>query len=92
MQNRGDSDQTQPELKPFTVSAVYWDGLETMIAHCLAADAQAARDQVIMRTGGAVVIASVFAGHLDEPDAIVRYVGQDSPSEEEADSSSCERV
>lgn len=91
MQNRSDSDQTQPELKPFTISAVYWDGLETMIAHCLAADAQAARDQVIMRTGGAVIIASVFAGHLNEPDAVVRYVGQDS-SEKEADSSSCERV
>lgn len=91
MQNPSDSDQKQKELKPFTVSAVYSDGLETMIEHCLAADAQAARDQVIMRTGGAVIIASVFAGHLNEPDAVVRYVGRDSP-EEEADGSSCERV
>ena len=92
MQNPSDSDQPQKELKPFTVSAVYCDGLETMIEHCLAADAQAARDQVIMKTGGAVIIASVFAGHLNEPDAVVRYVGQDSPTEEEADSSRGERV
>jgi hypothetical protein len=86
------SDQTRKELKPFTVSAVYCDGLETMIEHCLAADAQAARDHVLMQTGGAVIIASVFAGHLNEPDAIVRYVGQDSSAEEEADSSIGERV
>jgi hypothetical protein len=92
MPNGSDSDNTQPELKPFTVSAVYWDGLETMIAHCLASDAQAARDQVIMRTGGAVIIASVFDGHLNEPDAVVQYIGQDSLAEEEADGSSGERV
>lgn len=85
MQKHSDNNQQHSELKPFTVSGVYWDGLETMIANCLAADAQAARDQVIMKTNGAVVIASVFAGHLDEPDAVVRYVEQDS-SEEEADS------
>ena len=91
MQNPIDSDETRKELKPFTVSAVYCDGLETMIEHCLASDAQAARDQVIMKTGGAVIIASVFAGHLNEPDAIVHYVGQVSP-EEEADSSRGERV
>jgi hypothetical protein len=53
------------------VSAVYADSFEAMIAHCLAADAQAARDDVLMRTSGAVLIASVFAGHLHEPDAIV---------------------
>ena len=89
MQKHQGNNQPHSGLKPFTVSGVYWDGLETMIAHCLAADAQAARDQVIMKTNGAVVIASVFAGHLDEPDSVVRYIGQDS--EEEADSNCGER-
>lgn len=70
MKNENDEDAS-PGKKPFTVSAVYADSFEAMIAHCLAADAQAARDDVLMRTGGAVLIASVFAGHLHEPDAIV---------------------
>ena len=70
-------------LKPYTVSAVYDDGLESLIVHCLAADAQAARDQLIMKTGGAVIIASVFDGHLSEPDAVVFQAGQDSETCEE---------
>ncbi len=66
---------SEETLKPFTVSAVYDDGLEAVIRHCMAADAQAARDQVIMETQGRVIIASVFDGHLNEPDAVVLYVG-----------------
>ncbi len=57
--------------KPYTVSAVTDDGLESLIKHCIASDAQAARDQFIMDTVGRVIIASVFEGHLSEPDAIV---------------------
>ena len=71
------------ELKPYTVSAVYDDGLEAMIKHCMAADAQAARDQVIMDTGGRVIIASVFDGHLDEPDSIVFHASQTDQTDEE---------
>jgi hypothetical protein len=79
-------------LKPYTVSAVYDDGLESLIVHCMAADAQAARDQLIMKTGGAVVIASVFDGHLSEPDAVVFQVSQDSKTcEEDAVGSAGER-
>ncbi|MGI8567326.1 MAG: hypothetical protein ACR2LZ_12685 [Pyrinomonadaceae bacterium] len=71
--------------KPYTVSAVYDDGLEALIKHCMAADAQAARDGVIMDTGGRVIIASVFDGHLSEPDSIVLHASQVSePDEEEA--------
>ena len=64
-------------LKPYTVSAVYDDGLQAVIQHCMAADAQAARDQVIMGTGGRVIIASVFEGHLHEPDSVVFRVEHD---------------
>lgn len=64
-------------LKRFTVSGVYDDGLEAIIVHCTAADAQAARDYVVMKTGGRVVIASVFDGHLSEPDATVFRADQD---------------
>lgn len=75
-------------LKPYTVSAVTDDGLEAVIKHCIASDAQAARDQVIMDTGGRVIIASVFEGHLSEPDATVfqadRTIERDG--EEEAES------
>ena len=76
-------------LRPYTVSAVYDDGFEAVIKHLLAADAQAARDQVIMDTGGRVIIASVFAGHLAEPDAVIFHVERasdwdDSDSEEDA--------
>ena len=81
-------DESAPEAtpKPFTVSAVYDDGLESLIVHCMAADAQAARDQVIMQASGAVIIASVFDGHLFEPDAVVFRVEQDSKrAEEDAD-------
>ena len=77
-------------LKPFTVSAVYDDGLEALIEHCMAADAQAARDQVIMKYKGGVVIASVFDGHLSEPDAVVFRVDQGSnPGREGADGREC---
>ncbi len=69
--NDNNEDVSVLTLKPYTVSAVYDDGLEAVIKHCIAADAQAARDQVIMETGGRVIIASVFAGHLSEPDAVV---------------------
>ena len=62
---------SEKTLKPYTVSAVYDDGLEAVIRHCVAADAQAARDQVIMETGGKVIIASVFDGHLHEPDSVI---------------------
>jgi hypothetical protein len=65
-------------LKPYTVSAVYDDGLEAVIKHCMAADARSARDQVIMETQGKAVIASVFDGHLHEPDAVVFRVGLDA--------------
>lgn len=71
--------------KPYTVSAVYEDGLESLIKHVYAADAQAARDQVIMDMGGKVIIASVFAGHLSEPDSLVfRAEETYEPDEEEA--------
>lgn len=70
-------------LKPYTVSAVYDDGLESLIVHCMAADAQAARDQLIMKANGAVIIASVFDGHLSEPDAVVFRAGQDFEHGEE---------
>ncbi len=69
-------------MKPYTVSAVYDDGLEAVIKHCMTTDAQAARDQVIMETNGRVIIASVFNGHLSEPDAIVFHT--DEPEEETA--------
>lgn len=72
-------------LNPYTVSAVYDDGLEALIRHCMTADAQAARDQVIMDTNGRVIIASVFDGHLSEPDAVIFHANQpDEPDEEEA--------
>lgn len=75
-------------LKPYTVSAVYDDGLESMIVHCMAADAQAARDQVIMKTGGSCVIASVFDGHLSEPDAVMFQVAHEAKQgEKDADGS-----
>ncbi len=75
-------------LKPFTVSAIYDDGLEAVIVHCVAADAQAARDQVIMEKNGRLVIASVFAGHLIEPDAVVFRAGVES-GDKEADGHRC---
>ena len=84
MQNNEAGAQTRPGFDPFTVSAVYCDGSGKLVAHCYASDAQAARDQVLMQTGGAAVIASVFAGHLVEADAGVREVRQDSASEMEA--------
>ncbi len=66
---------------PFTVSAIYDDGLEAVIVHVTAADAQAARDKVIMERQGRVIIASVFAGHLTEPDAVVFRADTESPEE-----------
>ena len=84
MQNDKDNEQAQCGFDPFTVSAVFCDGSGKLIVHCYAADAQAARDQVLMETGGAAVIASVFAGHLVEADADVRTVQDDSASETEA--------
>lgn len=74
MQNEQTSEQPRCGFEPFTVSAVYCDGSGKVISHCYAADARAARDQVLMETGGAAVIASVFAGHLVEADADVRMV------------------
>ena len=70
-------------LKPYTVSAVYDDGLEAVIRHCMAADPQAARDQVIMETEGKVIIASVFEGHLHEPDSVIFRVERDTEQREE---------
>ena len=75
-------------LKPFTVSAIYDDGLEAVIVHCVAADAQAAREQVVMEKSGRIVIASVFAGHLTEPDAVVFRAGVES-GDKEADGGRC---
>ncbi len=75
-------------LAAFTVSAIYDDGLEAVIVHCMAADAQAARDQVIMEKQGRVIIASVFAGHLIEPDAVVFRADTES-AEEAAASNKC---
>jgi len=71
-------------LDPFTVSAIYDDGLEAVIVHVTAADAQAARDKVIMEKSGRVIIASVFAGHLTEPDAVVFRADTESAEEEAA--------
>ena len=68
---------SEKPLKPYTVSAVYDDGLEAVIRHCMAADPQAARDQVIMETEGKVIIASVFDGHLHEPDSVIFSVERD---------------
>lgn len=81
MHNDKDDGQAQCGFDPFTVSAVFCDGSGKLIVHCYADDAQAARDQVLMETGGAAVIASVFAGHLVEADADVRMV-QDDPAAE----------
>ena len=90
MENEETSSTLEITLKPFTVSAVYDDGLEALIEHCMAADAQAARDQVIMKYKGGVVIASVFDGHLSEPDAVVFRVDQGSnPGREGADGREC---
>ncbi len=85
MRNEND-ESTSPGKKPFTVSAVYADSFEAMIAHCYAADAQAARDDVLMRTGGSVLIASVFNGHLHEPDAIVYELEAEISLKDEAES------
>ena len=84
MQNDKIDGQNRCGFEPFTVSAVYCDGSGKVISHCYAADAQAARDQVLMETGGAAVIASVFAGHLVEADANVRMVWDDPAAETEA--------
>jgi hypothetical protein len=83
---------SEETLKPYTVSAVYDDGLEAVIKHCVAADPQAARDQVIMETGGRVIIASVFEGHLDEPDAVVFHVRQDTESDDTLSEEDAESV
>lgn len=84
----GENEDAAASLKPFTVSAVYDDGLEAVIVHCMAADAQAARDKVVMERQGAIIIASVFTGHLTEPDAVVFHPDFDSyPSEKEAEGS-----
>ena len=84
MHNDRDEGQERCGFDPFTVSAVFCDGSGKLIVHCYASDAQAARDQVLMETGGAAIIASVFAGHLVEADADVRTVQDDSASETEA--------
>ena len=74
---------SEKRLKPYTVSAVYDDGLEAVIRHCMAADPQAARDQIIMETEGKVIIASVFDGHLHEPDSVIFRVERDDEQREE---------
>ena len=74
---------SEKPLNPYTVSAVYDDGLEAVIRHCMAADPQAARDQVIMETQGRVIIASVFDGHLHEPDSVIFRVERDNEQREE---------
>jgi hypothetical protein len=84
MQSDNTNEQTRCGFDPFTVSAVYCDGSGKLIVHCYAADAQAARDQVLMETGGGAVIASVFAGHLVEADADVRMVQDYRAAETEA--------
>jgi hypothetical protein len=84
MQNDIDNGQTQCGFNPFTVSAVYCDGSGKLISHCYASDARAARDQVLMETGGAAVIASVFAGHLVEADADVHFLQDELAMEIEA--------
>jgi hypothetical protein len=84
MQNDKTNGLPRCGFEPFTVSAVYCDGSGKVISHCYAADAQAARDQVLMETGGAAVIASVFAGHLVEADADVRMVRDYGAAETEA--------
>jgi len=90
MENEKTNNTPEITLKPFTVSAVYDDGLEALIEHCMAADAQAARDQVIMKYKGAVVIASVFDGHLSEPDAVVFRVDEGlNQGREDADGREC---
>jgi len=71
-------------LDLFTVSAIYDDGLEAVIVHVTAADAQAARDKVIMERQGRVIIASVFAGHLTEPDSVVFRADTECAKEEAA--------
>ncbi len=89
--NTENKDAVALTLKPYTVSAVYDDGLEALVKHVFAADAQAARDGVIMDTGGRVIIASVFDGHLNEPDSIVFNAshGNESDSHEEEAESMC---
>jgi hypothetical protein len=73
------------QKKPYTVSAVYADGSGRLVAHCFAADAQAARDEILCQTGGGVIIASIFEGHLIEADEQVRFLA-DELNEIEADS------
>jgi hypothetical protein len=84
MQNDKSNGLSRCGFEPFTVSAVYCDGSGKVISHCYAADAQAARDQVLMETGGGAVIASVFAGHLVEADTDVRLVRDCRAKETEA--------
>ena len=83
MSNEATNGMAGLTLKPYTVSAVYDDGLEALIVHCMAADAQAARDQVIMEKQGRVIIASVFDGHLHEPDSVVFRVERGGERREE---------
>ena len=76
MENRATHTQKLLRLNPFTVSAVFCDGSGNFIQHCFAADAQSARDQMLMQTGGAVIIASVFDRHLTEPDEKVNFLNE----------------
>jgi hypothetical protein len=92
MQTQKDSGQTEYGFKPFTVSAIYCDGSGKVISHCYASDAQAARDQVLMQTGGGAIIASVFAGHLIEAETDVLLVQNDSATETEAASNGIEEA
>lgn len=92
MHNDRTNGQTHYGFKPFTVSAVYCDGSGKVINHCFASDAQAARDQVLMQTGGGAIIASVFAGHLLEAETEVLLIQDDSATETEAASNGIEET
>lgn len=76
------TERTYYEKKPFTVSAVFYDGSGKFISHCFASDARAARDDVLMQTGGAAFIVSVFEGHLVEADKKVFPIGENSKQTE----------
>ena len=49
----------------------------------MAADPQSAPDKFIMETQGRVIIASVFDGHLHEPDSVIFRVERDGERDEE---------
>ncbi len=60
--------------KPFTVVAVFYDGSGKLISHCFAGSVRSAREEVLIKTGGAVFIVAVFEGHLIEAEREPYYV------------------